>query len=158
TREQQLYIADTDGAHPRALTTDSGRQLNTVTWSPDSKWIGLTDSAKFLRLINVETGKEAHVGQGERHHTNVNNYEWDGPAPHLPPDSRWIVFSVGKKLTKIAQIWLFEIATGKRTLVSSGVADDFAPTFSTDGKWIAFLSRRHIAPQVDGNQNLLFTD
>jgi tricorn protease len=153
TREQQLYVADTEGTKPRALTADRGRQLHTVTWSPDSKWIALTDSAKSLRLINIDTGKETRVGQGVRH----DNW-WDGPEPRFSPDSRWIVFSVNNNLTNISQILLFEIATGKQTLVSSGVASDFAPTFSTDGKWIAFLSRRHIAPFGDGTQNQLFTD
>ena len=161
TREQQLYVADADGTHPRALTTDTGRQLSTVTWSPDSKWIGLTDSTKSLRLINVESGKEMRAGQGTHHFRYLRgryDYGWDGPPPRFSPDSRWIVFSVGNRLAKIAQIWLFEIETGKETLVSSGIADDFAPAFSTDGKWIAFLSCRHIAPEVDGIQYQLFTD
>ena len=40
-----------------------------------------------------------------------------------------------------------------KALIRSGMVDDISPRFSRDGKYIAFLSRRNLAPTYDPIQN-----
>ena len=153
TGEQQLYVADADGGHPRALTTDIKRQLKTLAWSPDSRYVALTDSEKRLRLIEVQSGKNTLIDKGLRYDDG-----WDGPQACFSPDTRWIVYSRSNNTLGLDQIVLYEIATGTHTVVSTGAAADYAPTFSPDGKWIAFLSRRNLAARDDALLNQLSTE
>jgi tricorn protease len=140
TREQQLYVANADGSHPRPLTSDAGRQLKSVRWSPDSRWIALTDSETRLRLIEVATGKDIEIARGTGR---------DGPRAEFSPDSRWLTYVETDRVTYFGSLVIYEIATGKRTVLGDGMANDFAPTFSSDGKWLAFLSNRHIVTRWD---------
>ncbi len=140
TREQQLYIADAEGANPKQLTKDSNRQITGTSWSPDGNWIAFTDSADLLRIIKADGTGEAAIGKGSG---------WDGPPHDFSPDSRWIVYSENDPITYISSLKLYEIATKKTIMVSDGYHDDFAPKFSIDGKWIVFLSHRNIAPKWD---------
>jgi tricorn protease len=144
TREQQLYVADADGSNPKALTSDSGRQLCFVQWSPDGKWIALTDNLTRLKLINVETGEEKEIAKG---------MGWEGPRCDFSPDSKWIVYTEYDLITYFQAVALYEIGTGERHILGNWMAHDCAPVFSSDRKWIAFLSRRSFNPQWDEIQN-----
>jgi len=149
TREQQLYVADAEGANPRALTSDRNRQLVGLEWSPDSKWLALTDSETRLRLVEVATGAETEVARGAW---------WSGPSFAFSPDSRWLAYTEMDRATSFSSLVLYEIASGGKTPVGAGMTDDYAPAFSPDGKWLAFLSRRNVEPRFDGFLNQLTTE
>ena len=44
---------------------------------------------------------------------------------------------------RMFQLELMNLVTGKKTVIGEGLANDFAPSFSSDGRFLAFLSRRH---------------
>lgn len=148
TGEQQLYVGSADGSNPKQLTKDQNRQIRAIRWSPDSQWIALTDSETRLRLIKSDGSADTEIAKGQG---------WDGPGFDFSPDSKWVAYEESDRFTFFRTITLYEIATGKRTTLGSGMADDSSPTFSKDGKWLAFLSVRQFAPRWDGIQNLLAT-
>ncbi|MBI5707916.1 MAG: PD40 domain-containing protein [Armatimonadetes bacterium] len=148
TGEQQLYVAGADGSNPKQLTKDLSRQIRSLRWSPDSKWIALTDSETRLRLIAADGSTDTTVALGE---------SWDGPEFDFSPDSKWIAVQELDTFTYFHRVVLYEIATGKRSPVIQGLSDDFSPSFSADGKWLAFLSKRVFTPRWDGIQNLMAT-
>lgn len=140
SKEQQLYVCDAEGRNPKAFTSDANRQLRRIRWSPDGKWIVYTDSENRARLLELATGKIQEFA------TAVG---WDTLRFDFSPDSRWIVYEVPDAFLSFNRIALFEMATGKRTILGDGMTNDFAPSFSRDGKWIVFVSQRNISPSWD---------
>jgi tricorn protease len=148
TREQQLYIADPDGSNPRQMTHDSGRQLVGMVWSPDGRMIALSDSNTNLRLVNVETGDETVVTKGT-----------GSSAPYFSfsPDSKWIAHEDPDRFTYYNSIGLYDIVTKEHHRFGTGLTNDWRPTFSTDGKWLIFISRRNIEAGGDEVQAIMPT-
>lgn len=148
TGEQQLYVSSPDGADPKQLTKDSARQIRKIRWSPDSKWIALTDSETRLRLIKADGSEDWTVAKGE---------SWDGPEFDFSPDSKWLAYQETDYFTFFHTVMLLNLETRTKHPVGQGLVDNFSPAFSSDGKWLAFLSRRVFNPRWDGIQNLLST-
>lgn len=145
--EFQLCTANADGSGEKTLTHDKDRQLVNVGWSPDGKWIALNDSTMRLWLVNTETGDKKEVARVP--------FVWTGVAFDFSPDSKWIVFQNTIPVVQNSVVDLYEIATGKTTRISDGRSDDTSPSFSTDGKYIVFLSKRNIAVTGDPIMNQL---
>ena len=145
--EQQLYIANTDGSSPRQVTKDANRRLVNYAWSPDSKWIALNDSNDWLRLIKVEDGSEQMIAKSYA--------TWSGVQFDFSPDSKWLAYSDVNGITGYGRIVMYEIATGKRTPLGDARTNDVAPAFSTDGKYLGFLSNRNFAVTSDAYMNHL---
>ncbi|MEQ1821082.1 MAG: S41 family peptidase [Fimbriimonadaceae bacterium] len=147
TGDMQLCVANADGSGERQITKDGGRHLVNSDWSPDGKWIALNDSKMQLRLINVATGEDKVVCQVP--------FVWFGISFDFSPDSKWIVHSQTIPITGYGAIDLYEIATGKTTRVSDGRSDDTSPSFSSDGKFLSYLSKRNISVTGDVVMNQL---
>jgi len=141
--EQQLYVADADGNNSKAITKDSGRQLVSVQWSPDNQWIALGDSETRIRLVKADGTDEFEVSRARRS---------DTPLTHrFSPDGKWLVYVEEKPWTnqQVTVISVLEIATKKKTPVTSGRFRDDAPAFSTDGKFLVYASYRSIPFTAD---------
>ena len=142
TREQELYICKLDGSEPKQLTSDAKRQLVGISWSPNAKMIALVENTGKIRLIDVETGNETPlVTEG---------------APYFcfSPDSKWIAYEDPDRFSGVNYIALYNIAEQKRYRFGKGMTNDYRPVFSTDGKWIVFISNRSINIEGDDIQNV----
>jgi dipeptidyl aminopeptidase/acylaminoacyl peptidase len=66
--------------------------------------------------------------------------------PAISPDGKLAVLSVTRYDTAenkgFTDLWLIPVAGGAARQLTSDAAADTSPTFSPDGKWIAFLSKR----------------
>lgn len=149
TGEMELYTANADGSGEKQLTKDANRQLVNMTWSPDGKWILLNDSTMRLYIVNAETGDKKEI-------TRIPG-TWTGVKYDVSPDSKWVVYQNLIPITGNGAIELYEIATGKVTRITDGRSDDTAPVFSSDGKYIAYLSKRNISITPDILLNQLNT-
>ena len=147
--EQQLVVANLDGTGERALTTDAKRQLVDYQWSPDSKWILLYDSEMRFRLVDAATGKDRLVRQ--------EILSWIATPASFSPDSKWVALTQTDPVSNQTSLVLYEIESGKTTVLSHPLAYDTSPAFSSDGKYLAFLSRRTFAAEDDGILNQMNT-
>ncbi len=145
--EMQLCVANADGSGERQITKDVERHLVNSDWSPDGKWIALNDSNMRLRLINVATGEDKVICQQPQ--------VWYGISFDFSPDSKWIVHGQSVPITGYGAVELYEIATGKNTRISDGRSDDTSASFSSDGRYLAYLSKRSISVTGDPVQNQL---
>ena len=146
--EQQLCVSAMDGTGEKVLTKDAKRQLNNITWTPDSKAIIFYDSNSWFRHITLETGAERKLAQ-------VELAFFSAPPMDISPDSKWMVYTTAKPVSLIAQVMLCDLTTGKSTPVSIGRYDDLAASFSDDGQYLVVLSRRSIVPNNDPILNQL---
>jgi tricorn protease len=73
------------------------------------------------------------------------------------PDSKWVAFTQSVPKTLLNAIDLYDITTGKTHRVSDGRANDWAPAFSSDGKYLVFVTNRQISTNSDPIQNQMNT-
>jgi dipeptidyl aminopeptidase/acylaminoacyl peptidase len=89
--------------------------------------------------------------------------------PDMAPDGRHAVVAITrfdiKENRGSSDLWLYPVAGGAPRQLTTHPASDSAPTFSPDGQWIAFLSRRgddkanqvYVIP-VDGGEAVRVTN
>ncbi len=136
TGEFEIYIASQDGkGEPVQLTKNSDTYIFGFQWSPDSRKILYSDKRMRLNLINIETGVVTIVassGLGQ-----FFNYAWS-------PDSRWITYERPERGMDI--IVLYNVESKKTWDVTDGWYAASNPSFSSDGKYLVFTSRRDFNP------------
>lgn len=148
--EQQVYVAKADGADAKVLTNDMKRQVMSLQWSPDGRNLLYGDSEGKTWLIDVPLAANRRL-------VYDRSDPWEGARAAFSPDSNWIVFEALDPITHYKSIALYDVKTGTTHHLGPRLANDYAPTFATDGRWIAFLSRRHLAPAFDEMQNSIVT-
>ncbi|MDB5929026.1 MAG: peptidase [Polaromonas sp.] len=83
-----LWLCDSDGGNHRRLTFDYATVLQPA-WSPDGRWIAFGgaeregDGQTSLFLLEVATGKAAHLGSTDLELANPQNLHWRADSQAL---------------------------------------------------------------------------
>lgn len=131
-----IFIMDSDGENVKKLT-NVGFYPN---WSPDGKEIvfGIDDFSEpgsrttipsQLWRINVETSQKFLIT------------EQDGVQPNWSPNGKRIAFWGGNSGGQ-RDIWTISVNGGEPLAVTSDAAIDWNPVWSSDGKYLYFVSNR----------------
>ena len=135
--EFELYIMNQDGSEsPVQLTSGTNSYLYDLEWSPDSKKILFSDRKFRLQYVDVETKKVTLVKKSVD--TELNDFDWS-------PDSKWIAFADNDK-NQFGVIYLYHTVDGKTYPVTDNWYESGDPYFSTDGKYLFFVSSRDFNP------------
>jgi len=133
TGEYEIYLLENKkGSQPQQLTTGSSAWKYDTEWSPDSKYILYSDRTLQLKILDVRTKKETVIDKATEN--EIRSYVFS-------PDSKWVAYEkqAGNSNTTI---WVYNIADSKSYQLSDGQFNDYSAVFSTDGKFIYFLSER----------------
>lgn len=141
--EYELYLQPGDGlTKPKKLTSRNKGFGYTPHWSPDSKKIAFIDETNTIYIIDAASGKS----------TKVDNTVWNighngrfGFPVSWSPDARWLSYHKGMDNANQA-IMIYDTQARKVHQVSSGFYNDSYPVFSTDGKYLFYLTNRNFSP------------
>ena len=138
TGEYELYVMPANGkGEKRALTTDGGPFKEGITWSPDSKKLTYGDKTGSLWLVTLADASRVLVDRDPRAKT---------PNPSFSHDGAWITYTRRTLDRDTPQIYIYEVATGTSTAVTSGMFSDSTPTFDSKGEFLVFASERTFSP------------
>jgi tricorn protease len=135
--EDEIYITLQDGSGaPQQITKGGDTYKYQIFWSPDSKRILWGD--KLLRLNYVDIGAKKIVEVARATRWEIRRYAWS-------PDSNWITYQK-PEAELMSKIYLYNCTTKKTYEVTEGWYSSYSPSFSSDGKYLFFVSDRDFSP------------
>ncbi len=136
--EVEFWNVPMDGSAQKQLTTGATELRWDGMPSPDGKYVAHSDKNERLWLLDLATGRETLIAEDSA--SQIMDYAWS-------PDSRWLAY-VAAADNQFDQIRIYGIASGKSVRVTTDRYSSYSPVWSTDGKWLYFLSDRHFQSAV----------
>lgn len=143
--EDEIYIQVQDGSMPAIQITRGGNNYKYQPyWSPDSKKIMWSDRQQNLYYSDIDTKTILQIDHDP--YGEFTQYEWS-------PDNKWVVYTKNNE-NQFTQIMLYSLDQKKTFAVSENWHNSGDGTFSSDGKYLFFVSNRDFNPgfsQVEFN-------
>ncbi len=137
TGRDEIYIMPQDGSEePIQITKNGDTYKYEIVWSPDSKKIMWSDRKFRLNYVDIETKKVVEVAKAST--WEIRSYSWS-------PDSNWIAYSK-PELVGMTKIYLYSLLKKETYEVTDGWYNSYSPVFSSDGKFLFFVSDRDFNP------------
>jgi tricorn protease len=140
--EDALEVAAVAGGAGRRLASGKLGQVVDLVTSPDGKWVATAGDDFAVRITNVAGGETREL---ERSSCDI------ATGLCFSPDSRWLTWASADLYGEdgFRQIKLATVHDGAVHEATPLRFLDFAPVFTPDGRYLAFLSRRTFDPIYD---------
>jgi tricorn protease len=102
--------------------------------SPDGRWLAHYDKDQKLWMYDVQTKQNKLIAQSMA--DDFADLSWS-------PDSRWLAY-VETAPNEFRQTKVLNVASGKIEALTSDRYNSMSPAWSSDGKWMYFLSDRQL--------------
>src|SRR6202453_2084902 len=133
------FAANGEGA-PEQWTHDA----KVLRWdsipSPDGHWLAHRDKDQQLWIYDIKTKTDKRIAQSMN--GDFNDLSWSG-------DSRWLAYSE-RANNQFVQIKILNIESGSTQTITSDRYNSMNPVWSSDGKWLYFLSDRNLKTTIGG--------
>ena len=134
-----VEITAADGSVRRFGAGRLGRVLELAA-APDGSRLAIASHDGRVLLLATADGELTELLANP--HGEASGLNWS-------PDSAWLAFSLAERTMGTTSIRLAELATGGVVQVTRERFTDTEPVFSSDGKYLAFLSVRTFDPVYD---------
>jgi tricorn protease len=148
--EDEIYVAPQDGSAPATqVTTGADTYKYELLWSPNGKKILWSDKKLRLQFVDVATKKVTLVNQAKA--WEIRDFSWS-------PDSKWVAYS-RQEVDSLNKVYLYSLEQDKTIEVTDGWYAAGSPVFSSDGKYLYFVSARDFNPVISNTEwNHAYTD
>jgi Tol biopolymer transport system component/imidazolonepropionase-like amidohydrolase len=148
-----IWIMNTDGTKPHAVTAEKDRQTSNAVWTPDGQFIVARKHYRNTRSLGAGEMWLYHITGGDGVQlTKRRNWQQNASDPALSPDGRYLYYdedvSPGNQYEYnrdpygvIYVIQRFDRVTGKTKTFVRGSGGSVKPLVSPDGKYLAFIRR-----------------
>jgi Tol biopolymer transport system component/imidazolonepropionase-like amidohydrolase len=148
-----LWIVDRDGSHPRQVTKESFRLLNSPAWTPDGQYLAGRKHFTSTRSAGAGEIWLYHWTGGDGvQMTKRRTEQKDEGEPAFSPDGRYLYWSMDATAggsfeynkdsnTQVYVIQRLDRASGEIRTIAGGPGGAIRPTPSPDGKSLAFIRR-----------------
>jgi imidazolonepropionase-like amidohydrolase/Tol biopolymer transport system component len=149
-----IWVMDADGSHPRAVTQETFRLLNSPAWTPDGQYLAARKHFTSTRSAGAGEVWLYHVSGGKDgvQMTKRRTEQKDEGEPAFSPDGRWLYWSMdatpGPNFEynkdgngQIYVIQRLDRESGEITTLVGGPGGAIRPTPSPDGKRLAYIRR-----------------
>ena len=135
--EDEIWVRAQDGSgEARQLTSEADTYKYSPLWSPDSKHLAWGDKKNRLQFVTVESKAVTQVAHSES--AEIHDFAW-------APDSQWLTFTKPEP-RRFPNIYLYGLEAKNSVPVTDGWFDAGSPEFSSDGKYLFFVSERSFNP------------
>ncbi len=135
--EDEIWVRSQDGSGtPDQLTSHADTYKYAPEWSPDSKRLLWSDKKNRLQFVDLATKEVTLVNKSDS--WEIRRFAWS-------PDSQWIVFT-RPEVRRFPNIYLYSVDSKKTVQVTDGWFDVGEAAFSSDGKYLFFVSERNFKP------------
>lgn len=134
--KSQIYLIPVDGGEARPLTNLEEGAIGEFAWS--------LDGSKIAFVFREKAPEWREEAVKERKEKGLSN------PPLVITRAYWRLDGDGVFLNQRYHLYVVDVRTGEtRQLTPDSEFNEFSPTWSPDGKWIAFLSNRNPERQDD---------
>lgn len=135
--EDEIYIINQNGEEdPIQLTENSDTYKFNPIWSPDGKYLLWGDKKLRLNILNIESKKLEVIANAKA--WEIRDYSWS-------PDSKWVTYTLPENNT-VSKIMVYQLETKETHQMTDNWYDASNPSFSSDGKYLFFISGRSFNP------------
>jgi len=141
----QLMLWSSQSRNEEPLTESSQSGNGICDWSPDGKWLLITENRNAswrTEIWLLPVAAKPHAERAARRIASDPAYNlYEG---HFSPDARWIAFNAVKAPPAVAEstIYVMSASGGPLIRIAEGKHWDDKPRWSPDGNIIYFLSER----------------
>ncbi len=140
TGEDEVYMQSTDGKSAAIqLTKKSNNYKYGLNWSPDSKKIAFSNRNQTLYYVNIDSKDVTEVYHCDN--AEITDEVWS-------PDSRYLAFT-NRNFKQNSIISIYSLEDKKLNQVTEEWFDSYSPCFSSNGKFIYFVSDRTFNPSYN---------
>jgi tricorn protease len=150
TGEDEIYMQVQDGSQPPVQLTSNGTNYKYQPyWSPDSRKLLWADKEQKLYYVDITTKAITQVDYDPVF--EFSEYDWS-------PDSKWIVYSKNGE-NRFGQVFIYSLEQKKYYPVTENWYNSGSAVFSSDGKYLFFVSNRDYNPSFSAPEfEMYYTD
>ncbi|MBK7693621.1 MAG: PD40 domain-containing protein [Saprospiraceae bacterium] len=140
TGEDEIYIIPSNGVGaPEQLTQKGKNYKYGMSWSPDGTKIAYSDRNQKLYYVDIKTKKEVVVASSDVF--EIRDYNWS-------PDSKFLAYTNPVRKGN-SVINIYSLSDKSTHPVTEPWFDSSNPCFSSDGKYLYFVSQRTFSPSYN---------
>lgn len=152
--EYQLHLLNVEDGTEKELTSFADGFRYQLYWSPNSEMLAFIDQTMAIKIFNTKTNSTIDVDRGLwMFHGALAGFSVDWSS-----DSRWLTYSRGEE-NRNSSIFIFDTKNSTKTKVTSQFYNDYSPVFDPAGKYLYFLTNRHMQPVYgDFDNTFIYTN
>ena len=154
--EQAIMVIDAWGrGEPSTVKPAGASGWNMpMVWSPDGARVAWADQTNTLYIASVPaatpSGGKGKAAIPTPSVTAVDRSEqWEITEYSWSPDGRWLAYTRMDR-RDFRSIYLYDTQSRTSTRLGEGTTDDYSPAWDPEGRYLYFLSDRHVNPLLGG--------